>query len=342
MQFSAKQIAQIIGGTIEGAPEQSVSGFGGIEQAKEGDITFLSNDGYEEYFYSSSASIIVVKTDFVPKEKPKATLIRVDEPYLAMIKLMKLVDGLKVKTALEIDATSKIADTATLDKEIALGAFSIIGRDSVISKATVIHEHVYVGNNVKIGKNCILYPGVKIYDNCIIGDQCILHSGVVIGADGFGFTPNADGTPNKIPQLGNVVVGNDVEIGANSCIDKATFDSTTIGNGVKIDNLVQIGHNVSVGDNTIICAQVGIAGSTSIGKNCMIAGQVGFTTNIEIADGTQIGAKSGVSKSFKKPNTALLGIPARNYRETVRNFAYINRIGDLMKKVKELEKRLDG
>lgn len=342
MRFSAKQIAQIINGKIEGNPEESVSGFGGIEQAKEGEITFLSNDDYKEYFYTSKASIIVVKIDFTPKEKSNATLIRVEEPYIAMVKLMKMVDALKDDHIKGKDPTSKIDSSADVNPKTVLGAFSVVGRNSVVLEDTIIYHNVSIGNNVKIGIQCIIYPGVKIYDGCEIGDHCIIHSGAVIGADGFGFTPTPDGPPSKIPQLGNVVIGNHVEVGANSCIDRATFDSTIISNGVKIDNLVQIGHNVSIGENTIVCAHVGIAGSTSIGKNCMIAGQVGFTTNIKIADGTQIGAQSGVTKSFETPNTALLGSPAQNYRKTVRNFAYINRIGDLAKKIKELEKRLDG
>lgn len=327
MEFKAKELAEILSGTVEGNPEAIVTDFARIESGKPGTICFFANPKYEKYVYSSKAEIIIVNKTFVPSQPVGATLIRVDDAYSAIASLLDYVTA-KKRSYRRYRAFSAVKKwSAKLGRKVYLGANSFVGSHAVVGDCTKIYENVYIGENVKIGKFCILYPGVKIYPNCVIGDNVILHAGVVIGSDGFGFAPLEDGTYKKIEHTGNVVIGNNVEIGANSTVDKSQMGSTIIHDGVKIDNLVQIAHNVEIGENTVICAQTGIAGSTKIGRHCTLAGQVGIAGHITIADNTTIAAQSGVTSSIKKEGEAYFGSPALKYNEFMRSYVIFRKQG---------------
>lgn len=309
MEFTAEMIAAFLGGEIVGNKDIKVSSIAKIEEGIEGTLAFLANPKYEHHIYTTCASIVLVNRNFEPKQPVKATLIMVDDAYKSFASLLDLYIANKPKKE-GISLQAVISDDAQLSDNVYVGAYAVVEQGAVVGEGTKIYPHVYVGDNVKIGSNVILYSGVKIYEECVVGDNVIIHSGAVIGADGFGFAPEPDGTYKKIPQIGNVVIEQDVEIGANSCIDRATMGSTVIKRGVKLDNLVQIAHNVVVGANSVAASQVGVAGSTKIGERCMIGGQVGLAGHIEIANGTQITSQSGIGSSVKKENQILMGSPA--------------------------------
>lgn len=339
MQLSAQEIAQLLNGTVEGDPQVKVSRPSKIEEGGEGTITFLARDNYEEYAYTTTASVLLVSRAFQPKKPVQATLVRVDDVYTALSSLLEQF-GNHLNTNGGIDKTAFVHPTAQLEEQITIGRFSVVEENVRIGSGTYISDQVYLGKDVEVGKNVILYPGVKILHGCKIGDHCIVHSNVVIGSDGFGFAPQEDGSYKKIPQTGNVIIEHKVEIGAGCTIDRATMGATIIRSGVKLDNLVQIAHNVEIGENTVIAAQVGVAGSTKIGKNCRVGGQVGFVGHLTIADGTQIQAQSGVASSVKEPNTALFGYPAFAYTDFIRSHAIFKKLPELYKKILKMEQQL--
>jgi UDP-3-O-[3-hydroxymyristoyl] glucosamine N-acyltransferase len=309
MEFTAQQIADFLQGEIQGDPLVKVSNFSKIEEGKPGTLSFLSNPKYIHYIYDCKASIVLVNKDFIPDKEIESTLIRVDDAYQSLALLLTMVDQAKPRKT-GISPLAFISDTANIGENAYIAPFVYIGENVTIAKNAYIQAHCSIDDNVKLGENIKLFSGVKVYNSCVIGDNCTLHSGAVIGSDGFGFAPTEDGSYSKIPQTGNVVLEDDVEIGANSVVDRATMGSTIIRKGVKIDNLVQIAHNVEVGTNTVIAAQTGISGSTKLGNQCMLGGQVGIAGHLHIADGTIFGAQTGVSGSVKKTNQTLQGYPA--------------------------------
>ncbi len=337
MQFTASQIAAMINGTVEGDALAAVGSFGKIEEAVAGQIAFLANPKYEEYLYTTKASIIIINESQELKEPIAATTIRVKDAYSAFATLLDTYQKLQTQQLKGIQEPVYIDPSATIGEDVFIGAFTYIGEKAVIAKGAKLFPNSYIGNHVSIGENTIIHPGVKIYHDCKIGKNVIIHAGTVIGGDGFGFAPQADGSYKKVPQIGNVVIEDQVEIGANAAIDRATIGSTIIRSGAKLDNLLQIAHNVEVGNNTVIAAQTGISGSTKIGNNVMIGGQVGMVGHIQIADGTKINAQSGVSKSIKIPNTAVTGSPAYDYTAALRSQAIARNLPAMEKKIKELE-----
>ena len=331
MQFSANQIAQLTNGTVEGNGDVMVSTIAKIEEGQPGAISFLANPKYTHYIYETQSSIVLVKDDFVPEKPISATLIKVADPYASVAQLLQMVAQMTEPQYSGIEQPSYIAEGVELPDDVYVGAFAYIGRGAKIGRGVKIFPQAYIGNNVVIGDNSIIKPGVKIYHNCRIGKRCIIHGGAVIGADGFGFAPVND-QYNKIPQIGNVELDDDVEIGANTCIDRATMGSTRIGKGVKLDNLIQVAHNVEIGENTVMAAQVGIAGSTKIGARCMVAGQVGFAGHITVGDDNQIGNLA------RKGGATLMGYPAIEARDFARNIVYIKNIPKMQERISALEK----
>lgn len=327
MKFTAEELARMLKGTVDGDPKATVSSPAKIEHGKEGQICFYANPKYEQYVYKSKAGIIIVNKDFEPKEPVTPTLIRVDNAYTAVAHLLKFLADRKKRYRRHRGLCSSIAFNTKIGKKVYIGDFTHIGRKCVIGDFCKICENVYIGENTTIGKNCIIYPGVRIYPGMVIGDGCILHANCVIGSDGFGNAPQPDGTWEKIEHLGNVIIGNNVEIGANTTIDRAEMESTIIGDGVKIDNLCQIAHNVQIGDNTVMAAQCGIAGSAKIGKNCILAGQVGIVGHLTIADNTTICAQSGVIGNVRKSGQVLLGTPAIEHKHFLRSYALFKQAG---------------
>lgn len=336
MQFSANQIAQLTNGTVEGNGDVMVSTIAKIEEGQPGAISFLANPKYTHYIYETQSSIVLVKDDFVPEKPITATLIKVADPYATVAQLLQMVAQMTEPQYSGIEQPSYIAEGVELPDDVYVGAFAYIGRGAKIGRGVKIFPQAYIGDNVVIGDNSIIKPGVKIYHNCRIGKRCIIHGGAVIGADGFGFAPVND-QYNKIPQIGNVELDDDVEIGANTCIDRATMGSTRIGKGVKLDNLIQVAHNVEIGENTVMAAQVGIAGSTKIGARCMVAGQVGFAGHITVGDDNQIGAQSGIPNSVGS-GLRLMGYPAIEARDFARNIVYIKNIPKMQERISALEK----
>ena len=339
MKFTVDQIAQIISGTVEGDGSAVVSKFNKIEEGTQESISFLANPKYEAFLYESNATAVIIAQDLVLKSKPKATLIRVADPYLAFTVLLQKYQQLTSQKQSGIHKLSDIDPTAVIGEQVFIDSFCKVGQHVTIAEETQIHSNVSIGNNVKIGKNCKIYSGAIIYHDVVIGNNCTIHANAVVGSDGFGFAPTPDGKFTSIPQIGNVVLGDEVSIGANATIDRATMGSTKIGNGVKIDNLVQIAHNVEIGDNTVIAAQAGISGSTKIGKNCMIGGQVGVAGHISIADRTIVTAKSGVTKTFKVSGLTLGGNPATVNQEFLKSNALIRRLPEILTKVNQLDKQ---
>jgi len=337
MEFSAGQIAALIEGKIEGDPSASVSSFNKIEEAGEGQLAFLANPKYEDYHYSTSASVIIINETLELRKPIKATLVRVKDPYSAFATLLDQYNQIQTQQLSGIEQPCFVHPTAKMGENVYLGAFVYVGENVVIGNGVKIFPNSFLGSNVVVDDNTIIHAGVKIYHNCRIGRQVKIHAGAVIGSDGFGFAPQADGTFKKVPQIGNVVVEDNVEIGANATIDRATMGSTLIKAGVKLDNLVQVAHNVEVGNNTVIAAQAGVSGSTKIGRNVMIGGQAGIVGHIQIADGTKINAQSGVSKSIKSPNTAVTGSPAFEYSHALRSQAVNRNLPELEKRLWELE-----
>lgn len=337
MHFTAQQIADLIGGVIEGNQDIRVSAFGKIEEAVEGQLSFLANPKYEEFLYTTGASVIIINESLELKQPIQSTLIRVPDPYSSFALLLDTYQQLRTQQLVGVEQPAFIHESASMGENVFIGAFTYLGATSSVGHNSKIFPQVYIGFNVRIGANCILHPGVKIYNDCIIGNNVVIHAGTVIGGDGFGFAPQTDGSYRKVPQIGNVVVEDGVEIGANSTIDRATIGSTIIRSGSKLDNLIQIAHNVEVGNNTVIAAQTGISGSTKIGNDVMIGGQVGIAGHIHIADGSKIGGQSGVTKSIKRPNTSVNGTPAIDYSSSLRHQAYIRKLPDLEKRISELE-----
>lgn len=327
MEFKAKELAEILGGTVEGNPETTVTTFARIESGKPGAICFLANPKYEHYVYTCKADIIIVNKTFEPKEPVSATLLRVDDSYAAVAALLDYVTAKKRSYKRYRGCRSRIRWSSKIGKKVYVGDFAYIGRNAQVGDYTKIYEHVYIGDDVKIGSHCIIYPGVKIYPGMEIGNNVIIHSNAVIGADGFGFAPLEDGTWKKIEHTGNVIIEDDVEIGANACVDKSQMGSTIVRKGSKIDDLCVIAHNVEVGANTVMAAQTGIAGSTKLGEHCILAGQVGIAGHITIADNTTIGAKSGVLGKVRESGQVLMGTPAFPLKEFLRSYAVFKNSG---------------
>ncbi|MEK6547516.1 MAG: UDP-3-O-(3-hydroxymyristoyl)glucosamine N-acyltransferase [Bacteroidota bacterium] len=337
MKFTVDQIATMIQGAVEGDGKQFISNFDKIEEGKSGSISFLSNPKYEAYLYDTDATAVIVSTDLALKSPIKTTLIRVKEPYVAFTILLQKYQELTAERETGISQHAIIENGVKLGESIFVGRFTSIDSHSSIGHSTSIYNHVSVGKNVQIGDNCIIYPGVVIYKDTIIGNNVVIHANAVIGADGFGHAPQADGTYKAIPQLGNVIIEDDVSIGANATIDRATMGSTFIRKGVKLDNLVQIAHNVEVGANTAIAAQTGVSGSTKIGENCLIGGQVGIAGHISIAPRTIITGQSGVTKSIKTPGQTMGGFPATNNVDNLKRSALIRQLPELFEKINKIK-----
>jgi UDP-3-O-[3-hydroxymyristoyl] glucosamine N-acyltransferase len=331
MNFTAGQIADQLDGTVIGNRDVDINAISKIEEARKGSLTFLANPKYTEYIYSTDASATIVSNDFEPTEKITTTLIKVQDPYYSFTTILELFNGDKSKKV-GISKKSEIDKSSNVPKSSFVGHFSKIGKNSVIGEHCIIEDQVYIGENVKIGDNSKIYPGTKILDDTIIGDNCIIHSNCSIGSDGFGFAPNDDGTYKKIPQTGNVIIGNDVEIGSNSTIDRATIGSTIISDGVKLDNQIQIAHNVEIGTNTAIAAQSGIAGSTKIGKNCMIGGQVGIIGHLKIGDNVKIQAQAGVTSNIDS-NARITGTPAIPFMNYNKSYIHFKNLPEIVKKI---------
>lgn len=336
MQFPASQIALLINGRIEGDPDAAVTSFGKIEEATTGQLTFFANPKYEEYLYKTGATVVIVNEAFELKQPVNATLIRVADAYSAFATLLGQYQEIMQQQLSGIQEPSYISKTATCGQQIFIGAFCYLGENVKVGNNTKLYPNVFLGDNVVVGDNCILHPGVKIYHDCCIGHHVTIHAGTIIGSDGFGFAPQADGSFKKVPQIGNVVIEDNVEIGANSTIDRATIGSTLIKSGAKLDNLIQIAHNVEVGHSTVIAAQAGISGSTKIGNGVMIGGQAGIVGHIQLGDGAKVNAQSGVSKSVEA-GKAVTGSPAFDYTAALRSQAAARKLPELEKRVKELE-----
>lgn len=329
MEITAGQLAALVEGVVEGDGEVKVSGFGKIEEAGRGMVTFLANPKYTHFIYETDASVVLVSNDFEAERPVKATLVRVADPYATLAKLLELVEKSKPRPK-GIEQPSYIAETATVGADCYVGAFAYIGEGAKVGDKTLVYPQAYVGRHVSIGADCVIYPGVKIYDGCKIGDRCVIHSGAVIGADGFGFAPSPEGY-EKIPQTGIVVIGDDVEIGANTTIDRATFGETRVGRGTKLDNLVQVAHNVEIGRDNVFAAQGGVAGSTKIGNGNRFGGQVGISGHITIGDGNEFGAQSGIPNHVGDRNR-LIGYPAIDALKFARMQVYLKRLPELFKK----------
>lgn len=341
MEFSAEQIAGILEGEIQGDKTQTVNGLSKIEQGRKGSLSFLANPKYEEFIYDTKASIVIVNKTFKP-QKPLnegVTLIKVDDAYACFAKLLDLYNQ-AVEKEPKIEEGSYISPSAKIGNNVYIGAFVYISDNVEIGDDTHIYPNTFVGDNTKIGDNCRVFSGVNIYRDSFIGNYCTLHSGVVIGADGFGFAPNSENNYQKVPQIGNVIIEDHVEIGAGTCVDRATLGSTIVRKGVKLDNLVQVGHNVEIGANTVIAAQTGIAGSAKLGKNMMVGGQVGIVGHISLADGTLIGAQSGVPKTIKKEGTVLLGSPAYDADDYKKAYMGFRRLPQILDRLRALENEL--
>lgn len=341
MEFSANQIAALVNGTVEGDGEATVNTFAKIEEGHPGALSFLANPKYAHYLYTSRSSVILVSRTFRPEHPVNATLIRVDDPYATVASLMSMVAEMTTSRRTGIEQPCHIADGVDVPADAYIGAFAYVGRGVRLGNGVQIHPQAYVGDGVTIGDRTIIYPGVRIYHGCKIGSGCVIHAGAVIGADGFGFAPLPDGSYSKIPQLGNVEIADNVEIGANTTVDRATMGSTRIHKGTKLDNLIQVAHNVEIGENTVMAAQAGIAGSTKIGSRCMVGGQVGFAGHIHIGDRVEIGAQSGIPGDVAS-GSRLMGYPAVDARDFMRQAVYVKQLGSLVARVAELEKRLNN
>jgi len=339
MEFSAQQIAEVLKGTIEGDSQVKVTNFSKIEEGKPGTLTFLANPKYEQYIYHTQASIVLVNHNFTPTEPINTTLVKVENAYTALAVLLKMVEQLKSQKT-GIDSTAYIAKSAQFGEDCYVGNFAYIGENAKIGKKCLIYPYVYIGDGAVIGDNTIIYPHTTIYESCVVGSSCIVHAGVVIGADGFGFAPDGDNY-NKIPQLGNVIIEDHVEIGANTTIDRAVMDSTIVRRGVKLDNLIQIGHNAEIGENTVMAAQVGIAGSVKVGKHCMLGGQAGLAGHIHITDNVTIGAQAGVIGNIKEEHSTVLGAPSIDAKQFMRSSAVFNRLPDIYRTIGQLQREIE-
>ena len=339
MDFKVTDIAKFLNGEVVGNEYIKVSNVSKIEEGKPGTLAFLANLKYEHFLYTTNASVVLVNKSFVPKEKVNATLIKVDDAYQAFASLLDLYMQAKASLKTGIEQPSYIDQTSSVGKDIYVGAFAYIGKNSKIGNNSKIYPQVFIGDDVTVGNDCIIYPGAKIYSDCIIGNRCIIHSGAVLGSDGFGFAPTENGSYKKIAQIGNAILEDDVEIGANTTIDCGTMDSTIIRKGSKIDNLVQIAHNCEIGENTVIAAQSGMAGTSKVGKNCKFGGQVGLAGHLTIGDNVFIGAQSGVAKSVNS-NQIILGSPAIEIKDAIRAITVYKNLPKLREEVIQLQKEI--
>lgn len=337
MEFRAKDIAELLQGSVEGDANTVVNNVSKIEEGRPGTLAFLANPKYEHYIYETQASIVLVNNDFIPTRPVKPTLIRVESAYDAIATLLQMYEEMRLKPV-GIEQPSFVHDSVTTGEKLYVGAFAYIGKNVKIGNNVKIYPQAYIGDGVTIGDDCTIYAGVKIYYGCVLGNRCTVHAGTIIGADGFGFAPK-NGIYNKVPQIGNVVLEDDVEVGANSCIDRATMGSTIIKQGVKLDNLIQIAHNVTIGENCVIAAQTGIAGSSKIGGNCMIGGQVGMVGHLEIGEETMIAAQSGVTSNFPA-KSVLRGSPAFDLNKFQKSYVLFRKLPEIWSQVKELEKEI--
>lgn len=343
MNFTAKQIADLLQGDVVGNAEATVNDMAKIEEGRPGTITFLANPKYESHIYSTEATIALVNKTFVPSESiPETlTLIKVDDAYQCLTKLLSIYDQVNQHKS-GIEQPSFISDGVEIPGDSYLGAFAYVGKGVTIGNNVKIYPHCYIGDGVSIADNTTLFSGVKVYNNCKIGANCTIHSGVVVGSDGFGFAPNSENNYQKVPQIGNVILEDYVEIGSNSTIDRATMGSTIIRKGVKLDNLIQIAHNVEIGENTVIAAQTGVAGSTKLGKNMMIGGQVGIIGHLKIADGVKIAAQSGIGQDVKEEGTILQGSPAFSVGDYKRSYVLFRSLPKLREQILDLQKTIKG
>lgn len=340
MEITIEQIAGLIKGSVEGDKDAKVNRLDKIEEAQAGSIAFLANPKYLPHVYSTKATAVIVKSDFEPEKEISTSLIRVDDPYSAFAQLLEAYQKMTAKIKTGIESPAFQHETASWGDEVYLGAFSYLGEQVKVGSNTKIYPNTYIGDNVEIGENTIIYSGVKVYADCKIGSNCVIHAGVVIGSDGFGFAPQEDGSYKSIPQTGNVIVEDHVDIGANTTVDCATMGSTIIKEGTKIDNLVQIAHNVEVGKHNAIASQAGLSGSAKIGDHCQIGGQAGITGHLEIADKTIIGPQSGVPKTIKQEGKVWFGTPIMEHRDFLRTSVILRNLPNLIERVKELEKKL--
>ena len=338
MKFTAEQIAGILEGEIVGDPNIEVSRLSKIEEGAEGSLTFLSNPKYINYIYTTKASITIVNDTFVPEFPITTTLIKVADAYKAFSKLLEFYNQVKLNKS-GIETPSFISESVKYGENLYLGSFSYVGDNVVLGDNVKIYPGSFIGDNVTVGNNVIIFAGAKIYSETVIGNNCTIHSGTIIGADGFGYAPNEDGTYNKIPQIGNVIIEDNVDIGANSSIDRATLGSTIIRTGVKLDNQIQIAHNVEIGRNTVIAAQTGVAGSSKIGENCMIGGQVGIAGHLTIGNNVRIQAQSGVGRNIKD-NEILQGSPTFGYADYSKSYIHFKNLPKLVKEIEELKKQI--
>ena len=339
MEFTAKQIAELIGGRVEGDENAAISTFAKIEEGKKGAISFLSNPKYTHYVYETESSVVLVNDDLQLEHEVKPTLIRVKNAYEAVAKLLQFYESMKPKKT-GIDTLAFVSPKAQIGKDVYIGAFAVIGDGAVIGNGTQIHPHAVVGEGVTTGTGCTIYPNVTIYQGCKLGNNVTVHAGSVIGADGFGFAPNVGGY-DKIPQIGIVIIEDNVEIGANTCIDRSTMGQTVIHKGVKLDNLIQVAHNCEIGENTVMSAQVGLAGSTKIGSWCMVGGQAGFAGHISVADKTMVGAQCGVIGDTKGNGETLIGSPAMDPKVYFKGMAMLRRLPDMYKELSSLRKEIE-
>lgn len=336
MKITAEQIAEVLNGNIVGDSTVEVFKLAKIEEGEEGSITFLSNSKYNHFLYTTKASIVIVNKDFQPLHDVKATMIQVDDSYQAFTKILEYANQIKLMKS-GIEQPSVLSEGVEYGTDLYLGSFCYIGKNTIIGNNVKIYPNSFVGDNVTIGDNTILFAGARIYSETVIGKNCVIHSGTIVGSDGFGFAPNADGTYAKIPQIGNVIIEDDVEIGSCTTIDRATLGSTIIRKGVKLDNQIQIAHNVEVGENTVIASQTGVAGSAKIGKNCVIGGQVGIVGHIVIGDNVRIQAQSGVGKSVKD-GEIIQGSPAMTYNDFSKSYVYFRKLPNIVKDIDQLKK----
>ena len=339
MQFTALEISLLLNGTVEGKPEVTVNQLAKIEEAEAGSLSFLANPKYEQYLYITKASVVIISKEQILTGPVAATLVRVENPYVAISVLLEKYNQGKLAKA-GIEQPSFIHPSAQIGQNVYIGAFTYIGPNVKIGDNCRIYPNSFLADDVQLANNITLFAGVKIYFDCVIGNNVIIHSGVIIGGDGFGFAPQADGSYQKVSQIGNVIIEDDVEVGANTTIDRATMGSTIIRKGVKLDNLIQIAHNVEIGSNTVVAAQTGISGSTKIGENVILGGQVGVVGHINIAKGSQVQAQSGISRSINEENKKWAGAPATNYQDHMRSQVVLMRLPEIEKKIIALEKQL--
>jgi len=341
MNFTAALIAEFLKGSVEGNPEATVNDISKIEEGKPGTLSFLANPKYEKFIYDTQSTIVIVNADFQPQKDISATLVRVKNAYESFAALLRLYDQSKPRKS-GVSKMASISETASLGKELYVGDFTVVAENTTLGDGVQVYPQVYVGDNVKIGEGTILHPGVKVYEGCEIGANCVIHAGAVIGGDGFGFAPNQENNYEKVPQVGKVIIEDHVEVGANTTVDRATIGATILRKGVKLDNLIMIGHNVEIDENTVIAAQSGISGSTKVGKNCMFGGQVGLIGHITIASGVKIAAQSGISKDVKEEGMVIQGSPAFEFGPYQRSYLLFRNLPKIREQINELERKVAG